>query len=282
MMTAVLIATTPRAELEPLGTGGHSAISVAPALHAALLRSLSPEHAALLAEPVLNARHDEIDWYAEVPAPPVPLPTLDAPARSAALEALNRLGGEIRGLAETLTASRDEGDRFLGELLRFALTVPDDRHVLVAAGRPVLVGWGHRAAGPRQPDPLIIGTRLFSRSLEGGQRTTIAPPPVPILSELPRPRRASLWWAALALACLLWLVPLWLLSRALAAPPVCAVAPSAIVLARRLHLVEATGAGLAARLGVLRSGPQCHPPSPGNPAPSGSTPRAPLPWGARQ
>ncbi len=280
-MTAVLIATTPRAELEPLGTGGHSAISVAPALHAALLRSLSPEHAALLAEPVLNARRDEIDWYAEVPAPPVPLPTLDPPARAAALEALDRLGSDIRGLAETLTASRDEGDRFLGELLRFALTVPDDRHVLVAAGRPVLVGWGHRAAGPRQPDPLIIGTRLLSRPLAGGQRMAIAPPPVPILGELPRPQPSGLWWAALALACLLWLVPLWLLSRALAAPPVCAVAPSTIALARRLHLAEATGAGLAARLGVLRSGPRCHPPGPGNPAPGGAPPPGPLPGGAR-
>ena len=279
-MAAVLIATTRRAELEPLGTGGHSAISVAPALHAALLRSLSPEHAALLADPVLNPRRDEIDWYADVPAPPVPLPALDPPTRAAAQETLNRLGGEIHALAETLTASREEGDRFLGELLRFALTVPDDSHVLVAAGRPVLVGWGHRAAGPRQPDPLIVGTRLLSRPLEGPGRMAITPPPPPILGELPPPPRSGLWWAALALALLLWLVPIWLLGRVLAAPPVCAVAPSAIALVQRLQLAEATGAGLAARLGVLRSGPQCHPPAPGGSRPGGSAPRAPAPGGA--
>jgi hypothetical protein len=247
-MPSMLIAATRRVELEPLGTGGHAAISVAPALRAALLRSLSAEHAALLAEPVLNPAADEIDWYAELEAMPVPLPSLAPPARAEAEAALARLGEDVRGLADRLAASRVEGDRFLGQMLAFSLTVPDESHVLVAAGRPVLVGWGHRAAGPRQPNPLIIGTRA---PVAG--RMSILPPPPGILDTAVPEQHGGLWWLALALAALLWLLPAWLLARALAEPVPCGVAPVSLVLVRRLAALETAGARLRAELGVLRA-----------------------------
>ena len=268
-MPAVLIAITRRSELDPLGTGGHSAISVAPTLRAALLRALSPDHAALLAEPVANPARDEIDWYAEIAGPAVPLPGLDPAARAAAEATLAQLGDDIRTLAERLAAGPAEADRFLGEMLSFALTVPDESHVLVAARQPVLVGWGHRAAGPRQPNPLIIGTRLMAEA-----RMAILPPPPPILGAVVPQRPGWLWWAALAVAALLWLVPAWLLGRALAAPVPCVVAPAGLALVQRLDAARGAGARLAAQLGVLRAeaATLCKPGTAPAPAAGGATP----------
>jgi len=269
-MPAVLIATTRQTDLEPLGTGGHSAISVAATLRAALLRSLSPDHAALLAEPFANPARGEIDWYAEIAGPAVPLPGLPPAERAEAGVTLARLGDDIRALAEQLAAAPAEADRFLGEMLRLALTVPDESHVLVTAGRPVLIGWGHRSAGPRHPNPLIIGAR---QPIEA--RMPILPPPPAILGDAVRRPPGGLWWAALALAALLWLLPAWLLSRAMAAPVPCLVAPLELAMMRRLDTARVAGAKLAARLGVLRAeaATPCPPgvaPPPAAPDPGGS------------
>ncbi|MGH7117827.1 MAG: hypothetical protein ACREFP_02340 [Acetobacteraceae bacterium] len=247
-MAAVLIATTRQDELEPLGTGGHRAISVAPTLRATLLRSLSAEHAALLAEPYPNPGRGEIDWYAESAGEAVPLPVLPPAARAEAEAKLARLGDDIRGLADRLASSRSDADRFLGEMLRLAIVVPDQSYVRLAAGRPVLVGWGHRGADPRYPNPLIIGTHALGES-----RMPILPPPSAILGEAVGRPSAWLWWAAFAIAVLLWLLPVWMLRRAMAAPVPCVVAPTEVALFNHLDAARTATAALSARLAVLRS-----------------------------
>ncbi|HUN40522.1 MAG TPA: hypothetical protein VMU81_09545 [Acetobacteraceae bacterium] len=261
-MPATLIATTRQSELEPLGTGGQSAISVAPTLRSALSRMLSPGHAALLAEPVANPARGEIDWYADITGEAVPLPSLPPPARADAGATLARLGAEISALAANLANAPAEADRFLGAMLGAALSVPDESYVRVADGRPFLVGWGHRQAGPRHPNPLVIGTLQASQV-----RMPILPPPPRFLPVAPLARTAPawLWWLALAAAVLLWILPVWLLADAFAAPVPCAVAPSGLAQMQRLDEAHAVTAALAARLAALRAAAQA-------PCPAGAAP----------
>jgi hypothetical protein len=77
-MSATRIATTRSQDLQPLGTAGQTAMESWGALVSLLSRALSPAHARLLAEPMVNPARGEVDWYAEGEDEAVPLPNLPA------------------------------------------------------------------------------------------------------------------------------------------------------------------------------------------------------------
>jgi hypothetical protein len=188
-MASLLIATTRSQDLQPLAAAGQTGTEAWGTLHALLLRELSPAHAALLAEPVVNAARGEVDWYAEGDGPAARLQDLTEPERAAAQALLDQLAGDIQALAARLGGSRAEGDRFLSDMLGLALRLPDGGGVHVRGGQPVLVGWGHARSGGRGGAAALTG-----RAMPPAAQTAILPPPPSPYAAAP-PRRTWLWGA---------------------------------------------------------------------------------------
>ena len=151
-----LIATTLNRDLLAQGVGGQLAVQHWEQLTQYLKRALSPRHAALFAEPNPDPERGSIDWYAPGSGPAVPLPQLDPAAAEAARALLMPMVAEIQAAAEKLRGSASEGERFLGELLRLALEIPDQGAIRLRDGVPVLAPWGHTAAGPGGVRELLV------------------------------------------------------------------------------------------------------------------------------
>jgi len=206
------ITTTRSQDLQPLAVAGQTAIEAWRALHTMLSKDLSPAHAALLAEPVVNQARGEVDWYAEGDGAVLPSQDLPEPARAAAMARRDQLVGDIRAHAAELAAKRTSSDRFLSEMLDLALTMPGTGGMYVRGEQPILTGWGHVQSGGRGSAVTLTGPAMPPRAAHAA----ILPPPPSPYAAAPVPR-TWLWGAlgasllapllALALA-LLWRDPL--------------------------------------------------------------------------
>jgi len=203
MAETSLIATTTAEALKPLAVGGQTVIGAAWQIAAHLRRARGPDHAALFAEPSIDAARGTIDWYAPGTGEAVPIASLPADARAAAEARLAALFADIAAEASALKASPREGDRLLGEFLSLAVRVPDPSYLRVRDGAPVLVAWGHEAGGRS------VGPELLEKPAElPPPRRPVMMPPAPAA-----PRRSAWPWlllaALLGLALLLLLLLFW-------------------------------------------------------------------------
>lgn len=138
------IATTSTSGLKPLGTAYQRSFEL---VTDTIRDRLSPEHAALFAEPVQSEFGDSIDWYVEAASQPQPLDALSPEARPVAETVFQRLRGEIAELGAQLTASADSDDRRLGEAIANAIEHPAQGAIYVLPGaegaepQPVLINW---------------------------------------------------------------------------------------------------------------------------------------------
>jgi hypothetical protein len=237
------------------------------AIRAAAAR-LSPEHAALFAEP----RRDEAsgEWIWEAPgARAVPYADLDAENRARLTAETGRLLSDLRREAER---ERAEGGGPLAALWPLPAEIPSFAALFAVDGRPVLAPWGF--VGAAAPGPL----GLLSRFDDGRPWS-------------PPPRRPwGVWAATIAalaavalLAGLLLPVIAW---RLLAPPePACILDPREVDALARLTEAEARGRDLAterarliAEIGRRRLDcPLPEPPRPEPPPPPPEPPRQPDP-----
>ncbi|WP_137124503.1 hypothetical protein [Roseomonas sp. HF4] len=204
-MDDTLIATTLNRDLLAQGVGGQLSVQHWEQLTQYLRRALSPRHAALFAEPNPDPERGSIDWYAPGAGTAVPLPQLDPDAQQAALATLMPMVAEIQAAAAKLHGSANEGERFLGELLRLALEIPDQSAIRVRDGVPVLAPWGHTTAGAGARRELLV--RMMPQP---AAPMAILGPPAAVAAA-----RARVWpWLlALLLMLLALLLALWLLWR---------------------------------------------------------------------
>jgi hypothetical protein len=179
--------------LRPLGRGGRTAAGSYDQISRYLRQNLSPEHASLFAEPSLRA--GTFDWFSDFDAPDRPIRMLDADPklRQEATARLARLTADIEARASSLRRSDRQDERILGDMLESALEIPDEAHIFVLGGRPVLTFWGHhkdqgqpalnpvKAVISRQAPPTADPVRSESRAASLPQspaREEIADAPV--------------------------------------------------------------------------------------------------------
>lgn len=271
-MTRSLVATTSAQNLQPLGTGGQLAIGAAEALHALILRELTPAHAALLAEPQPNAARGEVDWYAEGDGEAVPLPRLPPEAAAPVRAELDRLTDDIRTVSARFRDAPAESDRFLAAMLDLALRIPDADAIRVRSGKPVLVGWGHQRTGTEAGPAAVLGhVRAPPAPM------AILPPPV--LPDAAGGPRLWPWLGALALSLLLLAGSLWLLWHPplAAEPAACRLETAGLDALDAWRDVNGRNAALQAELAALvddagRRRLQCRPPAQAAAAPPPSPP----------
>lgn len=276
-MASTRIATTLSRDLQPLGTAGQTAVGAWSALYALLSRRLSPRHARLLAEPVVNPARGETDWYSEGEGQVVPLTDLPPAAQQQVRAELERLTGDIAELAESLRGSGKAEDRFLAEMLDLARQLPDESAVRVQGGQPVLIAWGHAHAGPSAVPVVLTGRK---RRLPVPM--TILPPPAAGLVGQ-RPRSWLAWWIATLLALLVLLAVLALALRdpfgwKVFGAVQCAAPSSELALRDRLKTEAGREADLRAQLAQIARDagqrraqcPPVQPPAPPPPPPPSS------------
>ncbi len=121
---------------------------------------ISPEAAALFAEPVADPTRGLTHWHIVALEDPKPLLSLAAPEREKLLATYHKLQGDIRAYADRLAAAGGETNLRLAIGLRAAVETSDqDARLWSASGAPLLTGWGRRtAAAP------ISAARIVTRA----------------------------------------------------------------------------------------------------------------------
>jgi hypothetical protein len=103
---------------------------------------LSPDRAQLLAEPVKNADHNQINWYSNLTGQVVPYENLSQEDQRFAREVIEERKNELMELANKFQTSSSRNRKLAGELLALILSHPEKYQVYMVGGRPVVAGWG--------------------------------------------------------------------------------------------------------------------------------------------
>lgn len=124
------------------GSFGRRLHSLYPQLRLIIADELGADLAGLLAEPVVTATGDRIDWYGQGEGEPVTLASLPADQRQPVYEQLLEAYDRLEALADRYLASGEAGRMPLGRALQAALVPPADSNVFLLDGRPVITFWG--------------------------------------------------------------------------------------------------------------------------------------------
>jgi hypothetical protein len=182
-MSDGVLELTRQSDLQPLIANGVPVFRMYGQIRIELLRALSQDHLGLFADPNPDPTSGDIQWFAPTPGQIVKLADCTEDQRQQYEFHLARLVDDITHHIERLNRTGDDDARNMANVLTMALEIPDESHIFVVGGLPVLAGWGHVPRGPAVlRKPLIV---LAKRVL------TITPPapepgPAPE-TESPRP-----------------------------------------------------------------------------------------------
>ena len=203
MAAGPLLVSKPLQRYRALGLAGDPVWRAAGQLRAAIAARLSREHADLLALPEAEPSGRTIDWYAPFDGEVKPLSELGEAERRDILDRVQRLHGEIAGLATQMEAvERSNAERNFARLLRHALTAPGEETLYVVDGRPVMTFWGFTAdaalpgvflASP----PLTVATAATARAAPHLGRPEAVMASAPAIAAVAGGR--TVWWQWLLL-----------------------------------------------------------------------------------
>jgi hypothetical protein len=156
MARPILIGTTPRAGLRPLGAQGQTVAQAQQQIAALVASRLTPAHALLFAEPVADPARDAIAWYTTAEGKAIPLAQATPEQQKAARERIAVLADDIRKLAAEYAAAANPQQRQMGALLELAQSFPGEECVFLAGDQPVVLAWGYAAAAATAAEPTTL------------------------------------------------------------------------------------------------------------------------------
>jgi hypothetical protein len=191
MSSDFLLERTRQADLQPLVANGVPVFRIYGQIRVELLNSLSQEHLDLFADPNPDPATGDIQWYSPISGEKLRLVDCPEDVRSEVEFHLARLVDDIVAHAQKLADLPAPASRAMAHVLSMALEVPDEGHIFVVGGRPVLAGWGHVPRGPAAP--LRILTTLARRviSLDSAAATPPAETAVPAAEARAQPEAVS-------------------------------------------------------------------------------------------
>ncbi len=180
-MAGVFITTSQRSLMRPLACQG---ILVSDCFYqiSSLLKGLSPQHSALLAEPVLSTGQvgrETIDWYASPACGHGDLrnlSSLPSEERESYLNYIHDLAADIQEKSTSLSQSEDPKQRLSGEMLRLALQHPHEEDIWLLGDQPIVVNWGF-ASGTMGAQPEDLARKVVApqnRRLTGAEQVAAA------------------------------------------------------------------------------------------------------------
>jgi hypothetical protein len=207
MAAGPLLVSEPLQRYRALGLAGDPVWRAAGQLRAAIAARLSREHADLLALPEAEPSGRSINWYAPFDGEVKRLGDLAEGERREILDRVQRLHGEIAGLATQMEAvERSNAERNFARLLRHALTAPGEETLYVVDGRPVMAFWGFTADAAlpgvflNSPPP-AVAPRVAAAAVARPEAVMASAPAVAAVAA---PR--TVWWQWLLLGVLLMLI----------------------------------------------------------------------------
>ncbi|MFA7431175.1 MAG: SrfA family protein [Rhodospirillaceae bacterium] len=255
-----------------LGVLGRPVFSAAQQMRATIRRKLGPDVADILAIPQSSEAGDSVSWYAPFEGRVVPWSSASPEERADATRQVQEVRAQLAALSAQELATNPTGDRELfGRMLPLLLQIPDDTHVHLVGGRPVLTFWGFQPEGAPADYDII-------RDLSPVAAVAMQPavPPEPATAPVPVPMAGRPWWAWL-----LWLLfLLLLLALLLFGLRGCGVAVPGLALPSLSPSVEPPSAPRIDLPHPDIRAPERAVPVPGAVVPSGALPSGALPNGA--
>lgn len=141
-MTGPLLRSGTLTAFHPLGAVGNPVYLAAAQLRAAIGRRLGPELADSFAIPQRNEDGDTIDWYAPKPGTVVPWSAASSDERAEAQRQLIEARSRIEELGGAMQRESDAERQVFGRLLAHVTSFPDETHIYLVDGRPVITFWG--------------------------------------------------------------------------------------------------------------------------------------------
>lgn len=207
-MSGVLLRTGRLRDYKALGAVGRPVSSAAAQLRAIVKRRLSESSANLLAIPQVNEAGDTISWYAPSGSMVVPWSAASeeerAPARAIIAQARQDFAAQSQALQALSNGSEDA--EVLGRMLPLALHIPDESHIHLVDGRPVLTFWGFDPLGATQDHDVLRDLPWPTAAAATAAPAAAAAAPVYVVTAIDRP-----WWRWLWLLIPLLLLLLFLL-----------------------------------------------------------------------
>lgn len=221
-----------------LGENGQPVYASARQIREALRLKRQQHIADCLAIPQLNERGDRIDWYAPIEGKVTSWLAASTAERKAAVKQLSACLASANDLCQRAQKSDNAAQRLFGVLLAKTMQFPDQNHVYLVAGKPVLTFWGFVSQDNKtRTDPLdclrqtteayepiepIIATIVAPTppppaaavvELPPQSETTLAPPPLEPVAEVtlpPKPIKKPARWLRFS-----WMLPVLALIIAL-------------------------------------------------------------------
>ncbi len=190
-------------DFHPVGAAGNPVYRSADQVRAALRRQAGPAISDMLAYPKRSESGHSFDWYAPFVGVVVVWTEATEEQRAAARPHIRELREALTALSQHHGAKQNgqNGDhRVFAALLPQALKIPDESHVYLVGGRPVLVFWGFAHHGA--PDDEDVLARMLE---ERADPMPFIPQPVAAVPVTASQRRFSWLW----LLWLLLLLGLW-------------------------------------------------------------------------
>lgn len=173
------------ADILALGENGQPVYAAALQIREALRLKKQQHIADCLAIPQLNEQGDRIDWYSPIDGKVTSWIAASTTERKAAIKQLSACLSSVNDLCQRAQQSDKAAQRLFGVLLAKAMQFPDQNHVYLVAGKPVLTFWGFVSQDKKtRTDPLDC-LRETAENSEPIFSTLSATPPAPIPSGAP-------------------------------------------------------------------------------------------------
>lgn len=156
-MSGALLRSGALKEFFALGAVGHPVYQSAAQLRIAMRNQIGADVADTFAVPKRNDTGDMIDWYAPLDGPVIPWTSATAEEKASALQALQSLRERVLDAGQRMQGEHDSERQVFGRLLAHVMSFPDDQHVYLVNGKPVLTFWGFRRHDiPSSADSLAL------------------------------------------------------------------------------------------------------------------------------
>lgn len=180
-----------------LGENGLPVYASALQLRETLRLRKQPVIADCLAIPQLNEAGDRLDWYSPREGKVVSWAAATDTARASALRQLENCLDTVSQISKAAKSSEKPATQFFGSLLEKAFRFPDQNHMYLVGGQPVLTFWGFLSLDSvSNPDPFAALRNTLTAdeplpALSLAAEKIKAPEPV----ATPRRKKSPLIWA---------------------------------------------------------------------------------------
>ena len=216
-MVGIKLRSGKLSEYVAMGAEGAPAYTSADQLRVAIRRHMGQESADFFAVAKPNDSGDGIEWYAPNRGTVIPWSSATPEEKDKAKAMLVEAQEKILEHSATLLKNENQEQQLFGKLLEKSVRIPDDTHVYIVNGKPVVTFWGFDK--PNAPAGADTITTLI----------TVPNTPEEIIEEEivpPQKKSSFLMWLIPLLLLLLLLLLLWFLYFYPKEPEAIAVTPS--------------------------------------------------------